>query len=283
MGTDPNSDLQHGIELPAPTNHPLYLALGLTLGFAGLVTNELVSIVGGVVAVFGAIGWWRDVLPHAKERMAARQTEAEAAAPIVPRPRTVEHLVAGQATHRLRLPIEVRPLAAGLRGGLAGAVAMAVAACTYGLVAHGSPWLPINLLAGTLLPGLDAAPLEQLVRFDGTAFAIALVVHGTLSLLTGVVYAALLPMLPGNPLFWGGIVAPLAWTGLAGSAMGLINPALQLHVSWPWFVASQVAFGLTAGVVIGRAEPVRTLQSLSLAERAGLEADGVTDPQEEPE
>lgn len=283
MSADGREDTQQSIDLPAPTNHPVYFALGLALVFAGLVTNALVSIVGGVLTVLGAIGWWRDVLPHEKERPAALQAPAEARAPITLRPRSVEHLVAGQRTHRLRLPIEVRPVSAGLLGGLAGGVAMAVAGCAYGLVAHGSLWLPINLLAGTLLPGLDRASMEQLVRFDGSAFVIALFVHGALSLLTGVIYASVLPMLPGRPLFWGGIVAPLSWTGLAGASMKLINPALAQHVSWPWFIASQVAFGLVAGAVIGRAQPVRTLQSLSLAERAGLEAAGVSEPREAPE
>ena len=51
------------IELPAPTAWPMVLALGVTLAFAGLVTNAIVSIVGLVLALIAGVGWWRQVLP----------------------------------------------------------------------------------------------------------------------------------------------------------------------------------------------------------------------------
>ena len=51
------------IEAPAPTAWPMIFALGLTLAFAGLVTNVAVSMVGFVLFVAGAVGWFRDVLP----------------------------------------------------------------------------------------------------------------------------------------------------------------------------------------------------------------------------
>jgi len=270
-----------GIELPAPTSYPLYFALGLALLLAGLVTHELVSLVGAVAALGGAVGWWREVLPRQREIEVALQPESERARAIVARPRAVEHLVAGEAQHRLRLPVEVRPLSSGLRGGAAGAVAMAVVACAYGVIAHGSPWLPINLLAGVALPGVEQASLEELRGFDMGALLLATLTHASISLLMGLVYAALLPMLPGRPLVWGGIVAPLAWTGLAWASIGILDPPLAKHVSWPWFIVSQIAFGLAAGAVITRVEPIETLQSASLAERAGLEARGVSE--EKPE
>jgi hypothetical protein len=275
--------VKDGIEVPAPTAHPLYFALGLALLIAGLVTHPIVSWAGALAALAGAIGWWRDVLPHEQEVTSPLQSESERAQPIVPRPKAVEHLVAGEGQHRLRLPVEVRPLSAGLRGGLAGAVAMAVVACSYGLIAHGSIWLPINLLAGSALPGMEHETIEQLARFDTTALVVAAFAHLSISLMMGLVYAALLPMLPGRPIVWGGIVAPLTWTGVTWSTLGLLNPALEQHVSWPWFIASQIAFGLVAGLVVSRVEPIRTLQSLSLAERAGIEAEGIVSPREERE
>ena len=107
--------------------------------------------------------------------------------------------------------------------------------------------------------------------------------HVGMSLLVGLVYAAVLPMLPDRPLVWGGIAAPLAWTAVAWSSLGIVNPALEQHVSWPWFIASQIAFGLAAGAAIARVEPIRVLQSLSLAERAGIESPGVSPEREEGE
>ena len=70
MENERRDDVGEGIELPAPTSAPLYFALGLALLLAGLVTNEIVSAVGGATAVLGAIGYaageseevWRPLL-----------------------------------------------------------------------------------------------------------------------------------------------------------------------------------------------------------------------------
>ena len=272
-----------GIELPAPTSHPVYFAFGITLLFAGLVTHPMASWVGFGMALIGAVGWWRQVLPHEQEELVSLQPEAERAAEIAARPARVEHLQAGEERHRMRLPLEVRPLSSGLRGGAAGFVAMAVVACAYGLIAQGSLWFPINLLAGALMPSLAEASVEQLRAFDATALGLALGMHATLSLLVGLMYAAVLPMLPDRPLLWGGIVAPVAWTAVAWSSLWIVNPALEQHVNWGWFIVSQIAFGLAAGMAIARVEPIEVYQSLTLAERAGLEATGLPPEREEPE
>ena len=52
-------------------------------------------------------------------------------------------------------------------------------------------------------------------------------------------------------------------------------------MSWGWFVASQIAFGLTAGEVVSRSTPVRTLQSYTLPGRAGLEVTPATSQPED--
>src|SRR5271154_6851920 len=52
------------IEVPAPTSWPIVLAFGITLLFAGLVTSQAVSVLGAIVSISGAAGWFRDVLPH---------------------------------------------------------------------------------------------------------------------------------------------------------------------------------------------------------------------------
>ena len=51
------------IRLPAPTVWPFVTALGLALLAAGLVTQAVISLVGLVLAVRGAVGWFREVLP----------------------------------------------------------------------------------------------------------------------------------------------------------------------------------------------------------------------------
>jgi hypothetical protein len=52
------------VDMPAPTPWPIVLAFGAMLLFAGLVTSEAVSILGAVLTIAGAVGWFRDVLPH---------------------------------------------------------------------------------------------------------------------------------------------------------------------------------------------------------------------------
>jgi hypothetical protein len=272
-----------GIALPTPTAWPMLFALGLSMLFAGLVTHAIVSGVGAVLFVLSAVGWWFEVLPHERHERVALQPDAERPAPIEPRTAAVEHLRAGQGRHRLRLPLEIQPYSSGLRGGAAGAVAMAVVAMTYGVIAQASMWYPINLLASAVLPAMNLADAEQLRAFSATALGVATILHGGLSLMVGLVYAALLPALPGRTLLWGGIVAPLAWTGVAWASLGLVAPALNEHIDWRWFIASQAAFGLTAGWVIAKVEPIAVLQRLPLAAKAGIEARGVTAPRSEEE
>jgi hypothetical protein len=55
----------------------------------------------------------------------------------------------------------------------------------------------------------------------------------------------------------------------------VVNPVLNARIDWPWFIASQIAFGLAAGCFISRAVPVTTMQTWPLAARAGVEATGV--------
>lgn len=269
---------RHVIELPAPTASPLYFALGLALLLAGLVTHVIVSCVGTAAAVIGAVGWWRQVLPVEHEETVS---VSDPVPPIITRAGSVEHLEVGRGGHRIRLPIHYHPYAAGLRGGAAGGAVMAVVAVGYGVVAHGSPWLPVNLVGGVLVPSLDATNVA-LSQFHASGLLAASFIHVSLSLLVGLVYAALLPMLPGRPLVWGGVVAPMVWSAVAWASIGLVAPALAVHVDWVVFVLSQIGFGLVAGAIVSRQPKVETLQSLSLAARAGLEMAGTVEERERP-
>ena len=75
-------------------------------------------------------------------------------------------------------------------------------------------------------------------------------------------------------MLWGGLVAPLLWTGFLWALMGVVNPALNARVDWTWFIASQIAFGLAAGFVVARAQPIATMQTWPLLARAGVETAG---------
>ncbi len=255
------------IDLPAPTAWPMIAAFGITLACAGLVTHVLVSIVGVVATLWGAVGWFRQVLPA--ERLEVVRVEPSPALAVA-RPE-VAHLRVGEAGHRARLPVAIYPYSAGIAGGIAGGIAMAVLAALYGLLFHGSVWYPINVLAaGTMASLAEAAPAE-LARFHPVALGVATVVHAATSLLVGLLYAVLLPMVPRRPVLFAGLVAPLLWTGLIWASLRVVNPTLNARIDWPWFVASQIAFGVAAGLVVARREKVATLQHVPLALRAGIE------------
>lgn len=270
-----------GIDVPKPTGAPMITALGITFLFAGLVTNVVVTFIGVPLVLFGGVGWWRGVLPRQQEVRIPLQSEAQRPPPILPAPHKVAHLIPGEDGHRVRIPVEIHPYSAGLLGGAAGGIAMAIVAMAYGLYSEGSIWYPVNLLASVMLPSLNNADVAQLTQFHTTGLIAAIVIHAGLSLMVGSIYGALLPMLPGRPLLWAGIFAPLAWSGVIWLALELISPALDEFIRWSWFIGSQLAFGLTAGWVVARSEPVRTMQAWSLAERAGIEATGIAPAGEE--
>jgi hypothetical protein len=267
------SDQTH-IQMPAPTFWPMVFAFGITLLFAGMVTSWVVSAVGAVIAFRAAVGWWHDVIPHeAHEEVAI--DPALRPAPVVAEARSVMRLRAGEAGHRVHIPEEVHPYSAGFWGGLAGGTAMAALACLYGLIAQHSIWYPINLLAGVVIPAMADATIEQLRAFNGLAFIAALIGHGVISILVGIVYAVMLPMFPKYAPLWAGILMPLFWSGLVATTLNIVNPAMNGRINWPWFVVCQLGFGLVGGYVIARSTRIKTMQSWSLAERAFVEAPGV--------
>ena len=266
--------MEHGqpefLALPAPTVWPMVVALGLTLGLAGLVTHVAVSVVGVALALVGGVGWWRCVLPREREE----EVLVTPSAPIIPPSRSVERFAFGNDRHRVRVPVEVQPLSAGVTGGLVGGCAMALCAALYGIIVHRSVWYPLNLLAAIAMPRMAGADPAILEMFDGAALAIGLLAHGLTSITVGALYAAILPLLPRRHLLWGGLLAPLLWSGLLWATLGVINPALNTRISWSWFIASQIAFGLTAGWVVARATPLATAQTRPFVARARVEATG---------
>src|SRR5690242_1499300 len=109
------------IEAPAPTSWPLVLAFGSTLIFAGLLTSISVSALGVVLAVAGCAGWFRQLFPREHE-VAVRVTADEPVA-ATERP-VVDRLPVAQDQVRAWLPLRTHPVSAGIKGGLAGGVAM---------------------------------------------------------------------------------------------------------------------------------------------------------------
>ena len=262
------------IEIPAATPWPFVTAFGVTLIFAGLVTSLAVSVVGLVVLLAGAVGWFRNVLPVWQEE--SIEVFRPVTVPVPRSTRKVDHLEPGAKGHRVYIPVEVHPYSAGLFAGAAGGVGMAIIACIYGLLAHGSIWYPVNLLAAAALPSLTNAGLDVLKTFQVSGFIVALLSHAFISLFVGLLFAVILPMMPSRfTAFWGSFLAPVLWTALIASTLKLINPALNSKIAWGWFIASQIAYGLITGYIVAHSKWVETSQAWPLAARAGLEAPGL--------
>lgn len=260
------------VVMPAPTAWPFAMAMGTALVFTGLLTDVSVSILGAILSISGAIGWFRQVLPH--EHHEAFPVEAPAAATVHPK-REIMRLPAAQEVQRAWLPLKIYPVTAGVKGGLAGGVAMAIFAVIYGVVAYHSVWYPINLLAGSLYAPSATPTIEKMQHFNLGWLLFATAMHLTMCLLVGLLYGAMLPLLPRRPIVLGGIIGPLLWTGLLYHVIGYVNPILDDRINWWWFAVSQAAFGIVAGIVVERQHRVWTAENMPLALRAGIEAPGL--------
>src|SRR6202046_3374668 len=266
------------LEGPAATAGPIVLAFGLTLVFAGFVTAASVGILGAILAVAGAVGWFRQVLPVESlewepvlQEEIAIQTSRE----------SVDRVAGIAAIPRAWLPLEIYPISAGIKGGLAGGAAMALLAGLYGIVSGNGIWYAMDLLVAGLFPAMATETARQIGTFNLHQFLVAVPIHLLMSLLVGLLYGWMLPMLPRRPIVLGGVVAPLLWSGLIYGILDFVNPVMNRHIDWAWFVASQIAFGVVAGLVVAVQERIPPRQRVPLTIRMGIEAPGLTQEHEQ--
>src|SRR5262252_3258282 len=82
------------VVLPAPTAWPFVFAVGVALIFSGLLTNVSVSLLGFVLWIMGAVGWFLQVLPHEHHEEVPVVPEAAPVAVAQPEPEVVRLEVA---------------------------------------------------------------------------------------------------------------------------------------------------------------------------------------------
>ena len=265
------------VRLPAPTAWPIAMAFGVTLGVLGIVTNLGISLLGIVLAIASAVGWFREVLPH----------EAHEDIPVVLEDvviettrREVERVVVDEH-HREYFPVETYPALSGIRGGIAGGIAMIPPALLYGYLSHHSIWWPVNLLGGAGVTQWSNPSVIDIARFHWGGLLVACLIQAAVSILVGLLYGAMLPMLPRHPIVLGGILAPVLWTGVIHAFLGTVNPVLDANIAWGWFLVSQVTFGIVAGWVVSRQNKKLTSQSMPFILRMGIEASGLPHDRDE--
>jgi hypothetical protein len=255
----PDLGAAQGVEMPQATVWPIVVALGITMLGAGWATNLVLSAVGAGMFVLGLGGWIGQLLPgrgHLHEPLVSKALRPR---PIVGQPGTVDQLRPGMAGYRFQLPEAYHPISAGVKGGIVGGLVMPIPALLYGVLSGHGIWFPINLLAGIVVPGISGETVAQLEQFQLGALIVAIIVHATFSATFGLLFGVVsptLPPIPGGPVIAGGVLMPLLWSGLCHGFMGIINPALQRHVDWFWFVVSQAVYGLAMSIVVVRTQKV---------------------------
>jgi hypothetical protein len=256
MASEPQAPQQlespASVEVPRPTAAPLVLALGLTLAAVSVAFGMAFFVAGAAVVVGGLVIWVGQLLPGRGHVHEALAEPAHRPQPVTAEPGGVEQLRPGLPGYRLRLPEQVHPISAGLKGGLAGGLAMPFPALLWGLLSGHGPWYAVNLLAGMVLPGVGRMTVPELMQFQPLLLVVALIIHVSLSAVFGLIYGVLLPTLPEvpRPIAWGGLLAPILWTAVSYVAMRIVNPSVPGMVSWPWFIVSQFVFGITMPAVV---------------------------------
>jgi hypothetical protein len=246
-GSDPNA-----LEMPRPTVAPFVLAFGMVLLAAGVILGPGFLIIGGVILLAGLAIWITQLLPgrgHFHEELVG---EAQAEHRPIGAPGRVERLREGLPGYRLRLPQDVHPISAGIKGGIVGGIVMPVPALLWGVLSGQGFWYPVNLLAGMVLPSVGDMDAAELGRFHLPLLVAAVIIHIVLSVVIGLIYGVLLPTLPSvpRPIAWGGLLMPVLWTAANYLAMRVGNPALPGEISWPWFIVSQFVYGVTMSAVV---------------------------------
>lgn len=142
-----------------------------------------------------------------------------------------------------------------------------------------------KLVGGRRIRRLAGASNAFLSEFHMQGLLAAATIHGLTSLLVGLLYGAMLPMYPRYPIVTAGLVAPLMFTGILHSALGIVSPILNERINWFWFFISLVAYGLVCGFVVNLHTKVRTAQfpALPSSVRAGIHSDAVARQRESEE
>lgn len=154
---------------------------------------------------------------------------------------------AAEDRRELGVPTHVYPYTAGLVGGALGGAAMAIPALAYGFLSGNGPWYPLNLVAATVMRGMQNLPPQALAQFNLAAAVVGVAIHLIVATAIGLLFAVLLPTLPGRPLLWALLIGPLLWFGGTLIVLPQINPVMSNLLDWPSFGIANIVYGLVMG------------------------------------
>jgi uncharacterized membrane protein YagU involved in acid resistance len=153
-------------------------------------------------------------------------------------------------------PTEIYPYRAGVVGGIIGGAVMAVIGIITGIVIGRGPWYPINLLAAMSVRSFQMMTPEQLAEFNLSGLFVGAILHLTISIVIGFLFAILLSALPGHPLVWSIIGGGVLWVFVDVILLLPLNPIMAHLVDVPSFIIAHLAYTLVLGLWVSRYEKV---------------------------
>jgi uncharacterized membrane protein YagU involved in acid resistance len=142
---------------------------------------------------------------------------------------------------------EIYPYRAGITGGLIAGAVMVVVMAAWGMLTGRSIWFPVNLISAAVLPWAQTASPEALEAFNPAAAVVGTLIHFGISMLLGLLFALVLPTLPGSTLLWGIVVGTLLYVGAHFALLPLVNPRMYELVSDRTFLVAHIAFSVVLG------------------------------------
>jgi uncharacterized membrane protein YagU involved in acid resistance len=159
------------------------------------------------------------------------------------------------------LPSEVYPYHAGITGGILGGIAMAAIGIITGVLIGRGPWYPVNLLAATAIRSFQTMSPEQLSEFNLSGLFVGTILHFTIAIAIGLLFAFLLPMLPGHPLIWSLIAGGVLWISADVVFLLPLNPIMSRLVNVPSFIIAHLVYTVILGLWVSRYEKVPIIHS----------------------
>ena len=167
---------------------------------------------------------------------------------------------------RAWLPVHTYPVSAGVKGGFAGSIAMAVLACAYGVLKAGSVWYPNQSpCRGGLSQNPESSGPHSCIHFMQMLSRSLLFCTALCPSLWACSMARCCPCSRGVRLCLEDSLPRCCGRGCCTQCSDLLNPLLASHIDWFWFFASQVAFGIVAGLVVVRQARMPTRENVSFA------------------